>query len=562
MKLSDERLAEFNGRMNDWISKQGLIFQLTHGGTGLGGRPPIVGSFIRAIASLTLLALLAGFGFLAFLFWKATGDELPKQCQKGIAQRLSIEKVTANGFERTLSSGSFKQILAVGDDDSFYNHLDARNISFQMGPLNGLFGDWDAKKLKINELNIALKAGEADQQRAQNSWQSFFKERPSFTFAQIEISKATLTWGYTSAATWGSIIDSELKANRILDGWSLKFKGGTFSQGIFRDFTIEELLVELTTDGDFEVTKATLAKGEGTFHWSGKMTSGGAQPTFEMTGQLSQIPVDTFLPRGLLTTVNGTFSGDLSASGSTNNSDGISFKIQARPEGEEGIYLTKELTLLRMLSHLDPQRSYRKVPFNQGTFQIETKGKSITFSEIDLASQAKETSKTIARLKGQFSAKPAEQEDLDLESLFLNQTIGNASETIGAPNNQENNTQSQINFGHQILRQFKTFQFRNPHLELVHFTKDTEGEDLIKERIELAPRRAFRVPHRLEGSVELAVPGTAFESSNQLPQVDPDDDQNGLRTISLDLNGLVIRSSQNLAEQWEEAMEDTNQNDF
>ena len=123
MKLSDERLAEFNGRMNDWISKQGLIFQLTHGGTGLGGRPPIVGSFIRAIASLTLLALLAGFGFLAFLFWKATGDELPKQCQKGIAQRLSIEKVTANGFERTLSSGSFKQILAVGDDDSFYLSL-------------------------------------------------------------------------------------------------------------------------------------------------------------------------------------------------------------------------------------------------------------------------------------------------------------------------------------------------------------------------------------------------------------------------------------------------------
>lgn len=559
MKVPDERLAEFNGRMNDWIAKQGLLFQLTHGGTGLGGRPPIIGALLRTLISFTLLLLLAAFGYGAFLFWKATGDELPRTLKVGISEGMRAEELKAVGFKRTLGSGRYKQILVQGSPNSFYNKLEVRNANFPMEPLDGLFGTWNAKTLSFGELEIALKAGEANDERANSSWQSLFEERPSFSFSKIEATSTTLSWGYSAPATWGNIIDSQLVANRTTEGWSLLFRGGTFSQGIFRDCQIEELKVELNAEEGFSVPSARLLIGDGSFEWSAKMVSGGASPELQIEGKLTQIPLNHFLPRGLLAAVSGTFSGELTASGSINDAKGIRFQIAGQAEGPEGIYLTKEFPALGMLSHLDPNRSYRKLAFNQGSFQLNTNGDELAFSDINLQAHDSESSQVVSVLRGNFLTRPTTAKDLSNESVLLKELEQNSSETIGAAPQSSEGLEASLET--EILERFRSLQFDNPHQELFYFTKDSSGEELLKNRLDLTPRRTFRMPHLAEGELELAVPANAFANSIQLPMVTATQDWPDLRWFKIDLNNLILRSSKNLTDKWEKALEDAIEED-
>lgn len=558
MKISDEKLAEYNGRMNQWIAKQGLIFQLTHGGTGLGGRAPIIGSLVRAGLSLLFLVLIGLVACLGYFIWKATGDELPKTLEKGIAKGLHSSEIKTWGFERDLAAGSYKQIIAEGTSDSFYNTLEARNISFPMEPLNGLFGTWDAKALTFGELKIALKAGEADDERAQSSWQSLFEKRPSFSFSKIEVARTTLSWGYRSPATWGSIVDSQLVANRTPTGWSLLFRGGQFSHGIFRDCQIERIEVELDQEEGLSVQSARLQMGEGSFEWSGKALTGGASPHFQVEGKLLEVPLGKLLPQGILSAVNGTFSGDLTANGSINDVEGIGFQISAKPGGENGLNITKQFPILELLSHLDSNRSYRKICFNQGSFQMSSKGSEFSFNEIDLQSKDSETSQIIAVLKGSFRTYPATPEDLANETIALDEFAKSASETIGVAAGA--NAPSGENFEKEVINQFRQLQFENPHRGLFYFTKLEDGEDLIKNRLDLIPRRRYRVPSMISGNIDLAVPATAFENSGNLPMVSTQPNWPNLRWIDLNLDRLVLRSSKSLSDRWEESLDQASEN--
>lgn len=570
MKISDERLAEFNDRMNDWISKQGLVFQLTHGGTGLGGNPPIVGSIIRTILSIVLLLLLAALGYSGFLFWKASGKELPKQLRKGIASGFGVEEVIASGFKRDFSSGKYKEIIAKGNQETFFNHLAARKLDFSMEPLDGLFGTWETQAINIEEAQIALKAGAPDSEQASKSWQSIFHQRPDFSFQTLTVKKASLSWGYTSSATWGSIVDSQLTASRTSEGWNLIFKGGKFSQGIFRDFKIVKLEVELDPEKGLSIPEAEMKADEGTFTWSGKMLTGGASPTFEAQGQLTRIPLAKFLPPALLKVVNGNIDATFTATGSTNNEDGICFTLHGKPESENGIFLTKELNLLRMLSHLDAKRSYRKIPYNLGSFILETKGNTLDFKDLSLTSQDIESKFILSKIKGNFRARASTKEDLQEETLALQIASNNASETIGSSPLQEQ--KSAKDFEKEILNVFEKLQFKNPHMEISYFEKTSSAEKFgtphnIKNREEkkqiigrthlsLTPRRLARSPFLLEGEVQLAIPHVAFKEIPSLPNLSPIEPGSHLQWVQIPLNSLVLRSTDQLTIKWEEAMEE------
>lgn len=567
MKLSDERVAEFNGRMNDWISKQGLLFQLTHGGTGLGGKPAIFGALIRAFVSLTLLVLLAAVGYAGFLVWKATGDELPKQFEAGIADGLGSDEVSTGGFKRDLSSGSYSEIIAKGNENTFYEHLEVRNLEFAMTMQSGLFGDWESQSINIGELKTAIKAGEFNAEQAANSWLSLFHERPSFSFKSLTIDDASISWGYNSPATWGSILHSELLANRTPDGWLLRFRGGEFSQGIFRGFEIEEIRVMLSRENGFSIPEAKLKADSGTFTWSGKMTSGGASPEFQFDGQLTSVPLSQFLPRGILSVVNGSLTGTVSGNGSLNNSDGIGFAFEVQPDASDGLYITKALTLLRLLSHLDSQRSYRRVILNQGSFKISSKGTGLQFSDIDLISQDPESLFMLAKLTGDFVARPATQEDLQQESHIFGAIAEKVSETIGAT--PQPNQQTDEEFEDEILRLFPHLQFEKPHIQVVYLekgevtdnrkainptTKDKGETTVAKTHLDFNLRRISRSPFLIDGNVKLSVPSSAFEGNTQLPNVSPPDGPANMQVIDLPLTDLVQRCTDKLNQRWEETM--------
>lgn len=554
MKPTDERLAEFNGRINTWISKQGLVFQLTHGGTGLGGRPPIVGSLIRAVLSVIIVVLIGVLAYGGFLVWKATSKDLPKELSEGLAEGLKVESVTALGFDRTSSSCTFREIVAEGDEDSFFNSLHGYNVSVPMKLTDGLFSTWDAERLTLNALNADLKAGALDDPLAAEIWASLFYERPSFRFRQLEIFKTSLSWGYASAATWGQIKESKLVATRSSEGWELVFTGGSFSQGFLRDFEIKKMVATLSQDKGLQIKEAQcLTPGGGTFDWSARLVKGGASPTISCMGQLTDIPIAMFFPKGLLPLVHGRLSASMTGSGSTNDENGIALQLLAQPGGSEPIYLTNNIPILRILGQIDRENNYRKLTFNSGSLRIESEKDGLAFSDIDLLSRDLENSSLLARLTGSFVGRPSTAEDLGDESLILREFSDKApAATVGA------SPELSKNFAEEVLRQFGDLQFTNPQSQFFLRKEDNDGEELSRWRVDEKPRRTFRPPFVLEGQLALSVPRKAFGDREALPGVtftaDSSDRKTDFAVISIPLLNLMKNTSLDLSNQWEEEL--------
>ncbi len=555
MNLSEERLAEFNARMNQWIAKQGLLFQLTNEGTGLGGqRPSIVNSLIRFLASLLSLAVLGGLAYAGFLIWQVSGDKLPEKFEIGISEMLSSEKTTAIEFKRDLNTGNYKQIQVIGGTESFFNHLDASEVSFKMEPTTGLFGSWNANIISIERLRIALKAGDVDTERAEKAWQSLFNKRPNFSFNSIEVSDANLSWGYSLPATWGSILHSNLKISHQDEGYKIQFVNGQFSHGIFRDLTIEKLEVDISPDNQLTISEATLKSGQGTLTFNGKMVSGGSQPIFEFEGQFSNLPIASFLPPAFNKHLGGSFSGEFTANGSTNDSNGICFHIKGNVENSVGIMVSKEFAALELLSHLDPRRSYRKLLFNQGSFELEKQSEVMSFSNVNLSSFDEELSLTTSRLQGDFKARPMTPQDLQGDDKETEQKSSQLSEL-----EKENATGE---FEAYILKEFDDFQLKNPHQELRHITHDANNNKLKKERVDLVKRRHFRPPYLLEGQLILSVVSSTFDDYPPLPAVANQADQDGLSPITIDLSDTVPDISRRLRVAWQNAMNEADPERF
>ncbi len=49
MSIDPERLNAFQTRMNEWVSGQGLLFQLSHGGTVQGGKSAFFAGMMRLV---------------------------------------------------------------------------------------------------------------------------------------------------------------------------------------------------------------------------------------------------------------------------------------------------------------------------------------------------------------------------------------------------------------------------------------------------------------------------------------------------------------------------------
>ena len=557
MKPSDEKLAEFNGRMNTWIANQGLIFQLTHADTGLGGRSPILGNILRIFSSIAIIAAIGAISYIGFLSWKATGDRLPEELSLGIADALKVEKAEARGFKRTANTGSFKSIFAVGDEDSFFDTIEVFQPKFSMGITDGLFSTWKSDKLIIESLTADLKAGSTDDQLATQIWNNLFTEDSNFKFNILQIASTNISWGYASAPTWGQIKGSRLKGARTPEGWDLTFTEGYFSQGFFRDFQIKEMTIKLDREKGLKITDAQLECDEGSFTFSAEMSQGGASPKMICNGQLANVPVSIFLPRGLQSLVTGRVSGTVSGEGSINDVDGIAFQLDLSPSATEPLYLTNNIPLLRMLGQLDPGVSYRKLPLNKGSFQVKSDGQSIAFKNIALTSLETQTETVYAELNGDLIGRPSSPKDLADQSDIIKNLTELASQAANNESKEEidlDEAQTLSGFNEEIHRQFSSLQFSNPHTHYELLTKDTKNEELKRYRIEEKLRRPYRSPFFLEGTLSLQVPKSAFVEQDKLSSVSLPSSSEDFATISIFTNNLAQQITQSLITRWENEM--------
>ncbi|MDP0489581.1 MAG: hypothetical protein Q7Q71_00855 [Verrucomicrobiota bacterium JB023] len=552
MNLPEEKITDFNERMNEWIAGQGLLFQLTHGGTGLGERPSIVAQMMRMLLTLLALVVVAALAYGGYLVWRVNGSGFAKELSAGIGEQLGAEDITARGFNRKGKKGTYYQVLAEGNEDTFYEHLEARRVEFKMSYFDGLFGEWDGQTLRVASLFAHLKSGGIDDEHARTAWQSLFSESDTFKFNRFEVGSANFSWGYNSPATWGSIIDASLLGTREDDGWRLILKGGKFSQGIFDHLDIVRLEARLHPEQGLSIEEAELEMNGGQIKWQASVVEGIANPRFEGSGTLTEVPINRFLPLALRDRFDGTVSGTMTLGGYSNSSQGIHYELELSP-GAKGIGLTHEIPLLRLLTALDKENTYRKVVFNEGGFLVSTEGEGLTISEIDLKVVNQETELVLNELKGSLQSRPGR-----LDEINLNETVLQQADQAGLTAASINDSSNEF-VADSVRLIYANHQPETPptRLELKAETVDENGvtQEVDFPFLEPRARDFLRTPHILSGDLTFSLLSNAMDEFGSLPQLKAVEGSPEKKVISLSLSEMDFQATTTLSEKWESALQ-------
>lgn len=554
MTFSEERLSEFNARLNQWIGRQGLLFQLTHGRAILGEKGYLFGLILRIFITLLAFFAVIGFGYFGYRYFQVSGKNFGTVLVPSIEEALDVPDVYSSGYNRSSDVGQFRQLMAEGTSETFFNVFELKNVSFLMPPAQVLFGDWKAGSIRADSLNLSLKAGAVSDEAAQSAWSQFFKDVEGFSFDRFEVNDTNLSWGYRTSSTWGGIRNSRLQASRIEDRWNLRFSGGTFSHGIFRNFELRKLNASLTKQGSLKITEVDMGLGQGQVAWNANVVSGISQPQFEGKGTFSSIPTTAFFPKEINQNLGGTLSGSFHFSGSTNDVDGIIFDIDVQLDGvRDQLFLTHELPLLRLLSALDSENSYRKASFNAGGFKVNVKGDEWSVQDIDLFTSGDviETNSN-CKLLGEILIRPPSTQELleqfsDLDSLKRMQELDNIYEIT---NFQE--------VDRRILQTvFRDVQYTQPPTKLEFITTDNDGNELERPFIEEEARRQIRFPSFLSGHLKLGVPKGGLENASSLPGMLPSDEESH-QLIEIPLSYLETELTKELTDEWDAQLKKSN----
>lgn len=377
MDSREEKRAAFNEQMNEWVSRQGLWFQLRHAADGQ--------TLMARMARVGLrLAIFLIIGLLAFWFY------LTKRVESlGFSNdiRVAIES-TLKGSECKLGSirkerdiATISELMIQGGDESFFHSLRARTIRLDMELTDGLFGRWDGGGVKLDRLDMQVKAGGSDDAGAAKSYKALFSDTGEFSFEWIEADKASVRWGY-SENNRGWIVDSHLSAARKGDVWTLEFTGGTFSQNWLKNLKIGKMVVICDKEG-VHIKEAELHREGGTLTFQLKVGSGG-QPQLAGQVTLKSMPMKVLLPSHYHDWISGVISGKGTIGGSTNSQEGVVLDLDLALEDGDVLVLRDTLPVLSALSVVDLYNSYRKVSFTEGKCHIRTGGNLLRVDHMDL----------------------------------------------------------------------------------------------------------------------------------------------------------------------------------
>ncbi|MBT8037844.1 MAG: hypothetical protein KJO21_09900 [Verrucomicrobiae bacterium] len=394
MNPIDEERSAFNQQMNEWVSRQGLWFQLRHAADGQ-----------TVIARMTRIGLR--FGFLLFLmllvFWfylvkRVEGESFRTDVELSVESALHGSDCKVSGVKKERDVLTFASIEMMGTGDSFFHQMKARSVRMSMKVADGLIGHWDAGGIYLRQLDMLVKAGASDDAAAAQSYSALFDQRDRFSYDWIEADTANIRWGY-SANNRGSITGSHMTAVRDGESWRIEFKGGRFSQNWLRDLTIAQLVVVCNQDG-IQIKRGTLQSGGGEISIKLNMGSGG-QPQATGVVALQSMPIKALLPALYHDRMEGTISGKGTVSGSTNSQEGIVMDLDLSLDDGDVLVMRDKLPLFSALTVVDLFNSYRKVSFTEGGVHIRTGGNTLKIDQIHLGGE-----EDLLQLAGEIDVRP------------------------------------------------------------------------------------------------------------------------------------------------------------
>jgi hypothetical protein len=416
--MDPESTRLFNNRLAQWVAKQGVWFQLRYSMAG-GGSSVLMYHLLRIALRVAIFLLIVAAVIIVLLVRRTDQREFKKDLGQAIIKGMDASNGKMFGFNRSQNKATIRYLTFDGGNDSFFHNCEATGISFRMGLLDGFTKAWDLNRIAVDRMSIHVKGGAETDSEAQKTGMAFFKEFPNIRFQAIECNNTRIVWGY-SPRTMGSISGSQMAMVRDGSGWRMRFTGGTLQQNWMRNLHIDELVLRCDPNGvviekgEFTVLlplkELSATKKHGKVAFQNVKVRGGARPEYSGTITLENIPLEQWVPETYASYVEGSISGQLNISGSTNSSEGVSLSGRISLAENDHIDVRSRLPILNSLSILCPSGSYRKTSFREGAFQVSTSAGALKVTDIQLSAPDQ------MDLSGAFTVRPPSQEEiLDLQ---------------------------------------------------------------------------------------------------------------------------------------------------
>jgi hypothetical protein len=539
--MQSEQLQNFNERLSQWVASQGFWFQVRYSMASGGTKGVALFHFLRLSFRLLIFLLIVSAGLGVWLVKRTESRGFRQGLETSIGSGCSAEEVKMEGFKRVQGELAIARVVGRGGKGTFFSEVEIRDIKCRMGLLDGLHGVWEPGVISAARLEIDLRAGADDAESSAQIAEAVFREFSKVKVQSMEVSDATLRWGYFERA--GRIEGSLLKIQRVEQGWRLNFQGGTFSQSWLRDLPIIDMIVIVTPDGlTFE--KAELGEGTASVDFSGLKVEGGERPVVDGVVKVRRMPIERMVPAAASDFVEGSISGDFRASGSTNTGEGIGFEGQVVLDGEDYVTLRDRIHLLRALTVVDVFNNYGRVDFREGSFQLKTGGGQMLLSNLDLVAG------DLMTLQGQILARPPTQEEIakglatggagSLAPVF--DPAGGAKDEVYRP---EDDPDFTLRKAGKEVNKDRQMKVDDPNLSLF------DRIALIADARELQERETERRSRQLqyEGGCRITLRSDAFDSAQLLREMLPVDPSNGRIPMDVPIEGDLFSLTLKQAEE-------------
>ena len=537
MQVNQKKLDQFQTRMSAWVAGQGLLFQLSHGGRGASSA--IMGWVTRITLRLSILLAVGAVLLYGYLIRKPFSPSFGESLRLAVQEGLGAESVEMGPTGRKEGQLDLSSLEMEGSEGAFFDRLRARNIKTRMRILSGTAGVWRGEVVSAEQLDVKVKSG-SERLDSEKVYGAIFHAGEGFTFDRVEVEDATILWGY-SASTAGEIRNTKLSGKRNETGWRLKMKGGTFSQNWLKDLTIESLECQISNEG-VQIVDAQFSKGEGKMVLAGRVRGPVVDPQVELSGNMKGFPLAGCLQSEVAAVLNGRVSGEVQLGGSPYGASGITVSSQIVLAPGDEIIVTDEIELLDVISLVDRYRSYKKIRFRSGGFDLET-GKNVAVIS-DIRLEAKDH----ARLEGGFlSRRPSDKE---ISKAIFETEIewdgGSSGDTTVDGNLEEGASAPEFNLA-DAARAARSVSDSGETIRTI-FQSEVFGEE-VQQREEAARANYRRIPY-LEGEVRMGLNARAFEEkrSPALAQMFPVEEGSGLRWLRIRLDQSLPFAGADLAE--------------
>lgn len=508
--MVSERTKDFNRRLSQWVAGQGFWFQLRYSMVSGGVRGRAMFHLFRLTFRLVLFILTVSVISGVLLLKRANSRMFSNSVKEELKSGLVATDLAMGGFAYARGQLEIAKLAAEGEDGTFFKSLQIRSLRCKMSLLDGLVGKWNPGAISIAKMDVDLRAGADDEQTAAKLADVLFAPPSHVILNAFGVGKLNLRWGY-SERTQGSIEGSTLWAQRSGNDWRLTFKGGKFCQNWLRDLDIVNLVVVCNPKGIW-FEDARFSQGNGTVDMTGTRIEGGSRPKVDGLAKIRRLNLESALPPSLLGYVEGTMSGDLRVSGSTNTANGIVFEGQILMDGEDVITLRDKVSLLRAFSVMDFSRNYHRIDLRNGSFDIKTGGGGLVLSAIDL--KADQSLWIQGELRARLPTQDEIQRMLQQESL------------VGISNSEG---EGQSGFSIRSDLSLKRAALEEKHAKEIE--KNPEKNSLFdrinfnNEIRELELEASERMSRMLQydGLLRLSLPGDSFERAGDLKTAYPPD---------------------------------------